>query len=60
MIGSLLATDPDLGPSVLFGARALSYVERRFTERVLGAWKAGMTSLRTNVDQRGPLVGALR
>jgi hypothetical protein len=58
MIGSLVAADPDPGVarSVLFGALALSHVERRFTEHVLGCWTSGTTSLRRTTPVPVPQV----
>ena len=43
---ALAREEPELGPQVELGARALLAVEDRFTEHVLGAWGAGDTSLR--------------
>jgi len=45
MVGGLLAEEPDLAADVVFGARALSLVEGRFTEHVLGSWSEGRSSL---------------
>jgi hypothetical protein len=44
--GALAREEPELGPQVLFGARALLAVEARFAEHLLDAWRAGETSLR--------------
>jgi hypothetical protein len=62
MIGSLVAADPDpeVGRSVLFGALALSHVERQFTEHVLGRWSARRSSLRRTTPVRLPPVAATR
>ena len=43
--GALARDEPQLGPQILFGARALLAVEAHFTEHVLDAWGAGATSL---------------
>jgi hypothetical protein len=45
MVGALIEQDPSLSGGVLFGARALAAVEGRFTEHLLGAWRAGESSL---------------
>ncbi len=46
LAGQLACDDPALADDVLFGARAVTAVEARFTEAVLGCWGAGRTSLR--------------
>lgn len=46
MVGGLLEDEPDLARDVQFGARALSLVERRFSEHLLDSFEAGRTSLR--------------
>ena len=46
MAGGLAADEPELASGILFGARAVMEVERRFTEEVLGAWSEGRSSLR--------------
>ena len=46
MVASLADDEPDLGPQIVFGARALAYVERVFASSLLEAWRAGRTSLR--------------
>jgi hypothetical protein len=45
MVGGLLDDEPQLAPDVLFGARAVSAVERTFATRVLDAWQQGRSSL---------------
>lgn len=45
MVRGLVEEQPELGAGVLFGARALMAVERRFSERMLGAWSGGTSSL---------------
>ncbi len=45
LAGGLVRSEPHLAADVLFGAQALSAVERRFTEHLLGCWKAGRSSL---------------
>ncbi len=41
----LVEAEPALVGDVLFGAQALMAIEMRFTDRLLTAWEAGMTSL---------------
>ncbi len=53
MVAGLLAEEPDLGGDVVFGAAALTEVERRFSAHLLDAWAAGRPSLRPAVGQTG-------
>jgi hypothetical protein len=46
MVADLVSREPELARSVLFGARALGAVERRFADRMLTSWQSGRTSLR--------------
>jgi hypothetical protein len=46
MVGGLLVDEPDLCDDVMFGARALDLIERRFAKRLLSAWSRGESSLR--------------
>lgn len=46
LVGGLLEEEPILGGEIVFGARALHAVERRFAEHVLDRWAAGQSSLR--------------
>lgn len=46
MVMGLLEDEPLLGGEVVWGARALDAVERRFAEHVLDSWEAGRSSLR--------------
>jgi Iron-containing redox enzyme len=46
MAAALVLDEPALAGDVLFGARALGYVERLFATSLLDAWKAGRSSLR--------------
>ena len=46
MVGELLVDEPLLSDDVVFGARALDLLERRFAERLLSAWSLGLSSLR--------------
>jgi len=45
MVGPMVEADPALAPDVIFGAAALSRVERRFARHVLDAWDDGRSSL---------------
>ncbi|MFE7802547.1 iron-containing redox enzyme family protein [Nocardia sp. NPDC057440] len=45
VIGDLLSREPTLTASVVFGIQATGLLEERFTEEVLGAWRAGRSSL---------------
>ena len=46
VIGDLLEREPELAADVVFGVRATEFLEARFAEHVLSAWRAGTTSLR--------------
>jgi len=46
MVSGLVRDEPGLAGDVLFGARALGAVERRFSEHVLGCFERGLSSLR--------------
>lgn len=46
VIGGLLECEPELAEDVVFGVRATEFIEARFAEHVLGAWRTGKTSLR--------------
>jgi hypothetical protein len=46
MAAELAASEPDLAGDIVFGARALDYVELNFANHLLDAWKAGRSSLR--------------
>ncbi len=48
MVGGFLVDEPGLSDEVLFGARALDLIERRFAERLLSAWSKGESSIRRN------------
>ena len=53
MAGQLAREEPELTGAILFGARSVMAVERRFTDHVLGSWAAGRSSLRRPLE--GPL-----
>ncbi|HEU5142795.1 MAG TPA: iron-containing redox enzyme family protein [Solirubrobacterales bacterium] len=46
LAGGLARAEPELASDIIFGARALLYLEDRFARCLLGAWEAGGTSLR--------------
>ncbi|MFC9893776.1 iron-containing redox enzyme family protein [Nocardia sp. NPDC127579] len=48
VIGDLLARQPDLTESVVFGIQATNLLEERFAEHVLGCWRAGHSALRAH------------
>ena len=52
LAGALAASEPHLAGQVLFGALALAEMERRFADRLLGAWSEGRTSLLHHADER--------
>ena len=47
MARAALAAEPHLAGDLVFGARALTHLEDRFTRSLLGAWADGTTSLLT-------------
>jgi hypothetical protein len=50
LAGGLVRQDPALAADVLWGARALARLDRRWADHVLDAWEAGETSLRRALD----------
>lgn len=46
VIGDLLAREPELTESVVFGVQATELLEQRLGEHLLGAWQEGQTALR--------------
>ena len=53
MVAGLIEQEPFLGGEVVFGARALTEVERLFAEHLLDAWGRGESSLRLPGRARG-------
>ncbi|MCF3134175.1 iron-containing redox enzyme family protein [Streptomyces olivochromogenes] len=47
VVAGLLASEPWLDADVVFGIRATGHQEDRLAARLLGAWRAGSTALRT-------------
>ncbi|MFH0241533.1 iron-containing redox enzyme family protein [Streptomyces sp. HK10] len=50
VIGDLLEREPGLAADVVFGVRATELLEERLADHLLGAWRAGTTSLRRPLD----------
>ena len=46
VVGDLLAREPELAADIVFGVQATELLEQRLADHLLGAWKAGETSLR--------------
>ena len=46
LAGGLARLEPALGPDILWGARALVALEARQARELMGAWEAGVSSLR--------------
>jgi hypothetical protein len=46
LAGGLAKQEPELAADILFGARALLFLEDRFGRRLLETWREGQTSLR--------------
>lgn len=46
LAGGLARAEPELAADIIFGARALLYLEARFATHLLVSWEAGETSLR--------------
>jgi len=53
LCGGLAEAEPELAEDIVFGAAACLYVDARFAEHVLGAWSAGLTSLRDDTLVEG-------
>jgi hypothetical protein len=50
LAGGLAKAEPGLAERIVFGARALMFVEARFARHVLGAWQEGRSSLRMSLE----------
>jgi hypothetical protein len=46
LAGGLARAEPELAADIVFGARALLFLEDRFARHLLGCWQGGETSLR--------------
>lgn len=57
VVGSLLATEPELAADVVFGVQATEFLEGRLAEHLLGSWRANESSLRGGPlpDHPGPV-----
>ena len=53
LVGPFVAAEPAMAADVVFGARALTVVEGRFTDHLLSCWRRGRTSLRRPLDVDG-------
>jgi hypothetical protein len=51
LAGTLAREEPELAADVLFGARALLMLERRFAEHLLDRWSEGRSSLRSGANR---------
>jgi Iron-containing redox enzyme len=51
LAGGLVRQHPDLGPAVLWGARALTAIDGLWAHHVLDSWAAGVSSLRARIYQ---------
>ena len=49
LAGGLVASEPDLFPDVLFGAKAVMAIDARLTLHIMGAWENGESSLHSPV-----------
>jgi hypothetical protein len=52
MVGALVTAEPERAGDVLFGARCVSLVERRFSEHLLDSWTDGRSSLLRSLPSR--------
>jgi hypothetical protein len=52
LAGGLVREDPTFCTSILWGARALGYLDRQWSEHVLGSWEQGRSSLLRPLDER--------
>jgi hypothetical protein len=50
LAGGLVGQDPSVGPSVIWGARALAHLDERWSVRLLEAWRRGRSSLRRPLE----------
>jgi hypothetical protein len=53
LAAGLAEQEPALVPDILFGARAVMYVEGLLASRMVSAWTRGRSSLRENSGERG-------
>src|SRR4051794_39913985 len=60
LAGGLARQDRGLGADALFGARALVHVEAAWSRQILGAWDAGVSSLRAPLEPSAPVAEPAR
>ncbi|MET7526925.1 iron-containing redox enzyme family protein [Streptomyces sp900116325] len=53
VVAGLLQVEPDLAPDIAFGIAATGWLEDRFGEQLLGAWRDGGSSLRVPLLDAG-------
>jgi hypothetical protein len=53
LAAGLAEQEPELVPDIVFGARAVMYVEGLLSTRMVSAWTHGRSSLRENSGERG-------
>lgn len=51
VIGGLLADEPHLAADIVFGLDVTGFLEDRLADRLLAAWRAGESSLRTPLEE---------
>ena len=54
LAGGLARQQPELGPDILWGAKALAALDRRFADMALGSWEGGRGSLLAPADALSP------
>jgi hypothetical protein len=54
LAGGLARQEPQLTGEILWGARALTALERRWTDHILGSWERGVSSLRATLPSTAP------
>ncbi|MEK0098133.1 iron-containing redox enzyme family protein [Streptomyces sp. A475] len=50
VVAGLLSDEPELAPDVAHGVDATVFLEERLARRLLGAWRNGLSALRTPLD----------
>jgi Iron-containing redox enzyme len=54
LVGGLLEAEPDQAGAVMFGARAVAFVESAFAGHLVSAWKSDRSSLRAPLPEETP------
>jgi hypothetical protein len=57
LAGGLVRQEPETCAAILWGARALKHLERRWAEHLLGRWREGRSSLRAGSEARLSQIG---